>query len=183
MKLIAGLGNPGKKYLNTRHNIGFALLDFIYNEWLKNEGFSEWTENKKFHAEISEGRIGSEKIILAKPTTFMNNSGSCISAIATFHKIKPQDIIIIHDELDLPLGKYKIQSDRSSAGHRGVTSIIQMLGSQNFLRVRAGIAKEDKSKQGATEKFVLNKFNLFEKLKLKSIKEKILDELKNIIAK
>ena len=165
MKLIIGLGNFEKKYFNTRHNIGFAMLDYIFDEYLKAEGFSDWSENKKFQAIISEGNLNGEKIILAKPTTYMNNSGSAVQALISFYKINPKDLIVIHDEIDLSFGNYKIQTDKSSAGHRGIDSIIGRIGTQEFTRVRIGIGKEDRKKQGDTADFVLNRFNLFEKLK------------------
>lgn len=179
MKLIIGLGNPGKKYQNTRHNIGFAAVDFIFEEWLKTEGFTEWKEDKKFQAEISEGNLHGEKIILAKPQTFMNNSGAGAAAMVNFYKIEPQNIIVIHDDLDIAFGEVKVQTDRSSAGHNGIKSIIERLGTQAFTRVRVGIAKAEKQSDSAN--FVLNKFNLFERLKLKTIKNNILEELKKII--
>jgi len=181
MKLIVGLGNPGKKYQNTRHNIGFAALDFIFDKWLKAEGFSDFSENKKFQAEIADGIISSEKIILAKPHTFMNLSGESVSAISSFYKIAPENIIVLHDEIDLKLGDFKIQSGRSSAGHRGVDSIIEKIGTKEFWRVRIGVGKESKELQGDTADFVLNKFNADEKKILKTVKENILTEIKKLL--
>jgi len=179
MRLIFGLGNPGKKYQNTRHNIGFAAIDFIFEEWLKGEGFSAWHEEKKFQAEISEGNLNGEKIILAKPQTFMNNSGACAGALVNFYKVEPENVIVIHDDLDIAFGELKVQTDRSSAGHNGVQSIIDRLGTQAFTRVRVGIAKADRAKQGEAADYVLNKFGLVERLKLKVVKNKILEEIKN----
>ncbi len=181
MKLIVGLGNIGKKYDNTRHNIGFDVLDFVFDNWLKKETFSNWKETKKFQAVISEGNLNGEKIILAKPTTFMNDSGVAVQTLMSFYKITPPDLIIIHDDLDILFANYKIQNDRSAAGHNGIKSIIEKIGTQAFTRIRIGIGKEDKKKQGETVDFVLNKFNLLEKLKIKEIKKKILDELKKLI--
>ena len=116
MRLILGLGNPGKKYQNTRHNIGFAAIDFLFEEWLKGEGFAAWHDDKKFQAEISEGNLNGEKIILAKPQTFMNNSGTGASALVNFYKVEPENIIVVHDDLDIAFGEVKVQTDRSSAG-------------------------------------------------------------------
>ena len=181
MKLIVGLGNIGKKYDNTRHNIGFALLDFIFVNWLQKENFSDWKETKKFQAIISEGNFNGEKIILAKPTTFMNDSGNAVQKIMDFYKIEPKDLLVIHDDLDLLFGNYKIQTDRSAAGHNGVKSIIEKIGTQDFTRIRLGIGKEDKQKQGDTADFVLNRFGLFERLKIKELKEKILEEIKKLV--
>jgi len=180
MKLFVGLGNPESKYDNTRHNIGFAMVDFLYSEWLKKENFDKWGANKKFSAEFTVGTVNNEKIMLVKPLTYMNNSGVAVQTIANFFKLEPKDIYVFHDELDLKLGDYKIQFNKSSAGHNGVASIIEKLGSQEFTRIRIGIAKEDKQKQGKGADYVLNKFTLMERLKIKEVKKKILEEIKKI---
>lgn len=157
MFLIIGLGNPGKEYEKTRHNVGFAVL----NKLIADLELGDWTESKKFHAEIAEGKIGQKKILLLKPQTFMNNSGQAAAAAAKFYKIKSTDIWVIHDDLDLPLGKIKIQRDRSSAGHNGVQSIIDALGTQDFVRWRVGIAPIRQTKKSGAD-FVLSKFSLAE---------------------
>lgn len=181
MRLILGLGNPGKKYQNTRHNIGFAAVDFIFEEWLKAEGFAAWREDKKFQAEISEGNLNGEKIILAKPQTFMNNSGACAAALVNFYKVESANLIVVHDDLDIAFGEIKVQTDRSSAGHNGVQAIIDRLGTQAFTRLRVGIAKAEKEKQGDSAAFVLHKFGIVERLKLKVVKNKVLEEIKKIL--
>lgn len=181
MKLIIGLGNPGKKYQFTRHNIGYSVVEFLRDEWLQAEGFSKWSDNKKFQARISEGNLNGEKIILAKPLNFMNNSGEAVSALMNFYKVGPIDLIVIHDEIDLTLGNYKVQKDKSAAGHNGIKSIIEKIGSQNFTRVRVGVGKENKDKQGDTARFVLNNFGFLEKFKLKDFKYKLLEELKKLL--
>ncbi len=155
MKIIIGLGNPGEKYENTRHNVGFlAISDFR----LKISDFSDWKLNKKLNAEISEGKIDGEKIVLLKPSTFMNNSGQAVAAAARFYKIKPVEILVIHDDIDLPLGKIRIKKDGSSGGHRGVESIIASLGANNFPRLKIGVAPEKRPKNFDAAKFVLKKF-------------------------
>ena len=181
MKLIIGLGNPGKKYQNTRHNVGFLALDYVFKNWLTKQNFSPWKESKKFQAVISEGILNCEKIILAQPQTFMNNSGLSVQVLSSYNKLDANNIIVIHDDLDIEFGKYKIQTNHSSAGHNGVKSIIEHLGTQNFTRVRIGIGRTDKQKQGETVKFVLNKFSLLEKFKLKEVEKNILEELKKIL--
>lgn len=155
MKLVVGLGNPGGKYKNTRHNVGFFAIE---NFKLQMANFSDWKLNKKFSAETSEMKIGREKIILLKPQTFMNNSGRAIAAAAGFYKIKPADILVIHDDIDLPLGKIRIKKDGSSGGHRGVESIIASLGSENFVRLKIGVAPETRPKNFNAANFVLKKF-------------------------
>ena len=136
MKIIIGLGNPGREYEKTRHNIGFMMLDYLKQTW----NFPSFVINKKFDAEISEGTILSEKVILLKPQTFMNLSGIAVRKILDFYKLTPQDIFVIQDELDLPLGKHKIATDSSAAGHNGIKNIIEHLSTQTFTRLRIGIA-------------------------------------------
>lgn len=181
MKLFVGLGNPEKKYLTTRHNVGFSMIDFLYNEWLKKENFDDWGKNKKFSSEMAVGTVNGEKIILSKPLTFMNNSGVAVQALVNYFKISIKNVYVFHDELDLKCGDYKIQFDKSSAGHNGVASIIELLGTQEFTRIRIGIGKEDKQKHGNGADFVLNKFSLIERIKLKDVKKKILQEIKKVV--
>ena len=150
MKLIVGLGNPGIEFNNTRHNIGFEALEIlrVFFELPK------FKLIKKLKAEISKG----ENIVMAKPQTFMNNSGEAVSLIKKYYRIRLSDIIIIHDDIDLTLGKIKISKGSSSAGNKGIESIINKLKSKNFIRIRIGIANELRNKIPA-DKFVLQKFN------------------------
>ncbi|PIR94266.1 aminoacyl-tRNA hydrolase [Candidatus Falkowbacteria bacterium CG10_big_fil_rev_8_21_14_0_10_39_11] len=181
MKLIIGLGNPGIKYQKTRHNIGFLALDHFFDTHRSDYSLSQWSTNKKFSAEISEGFIQQEKIIIAKPNTFMNESGKAVSALSHYYKVAPLNIIIIHDDIDIIFGQYKIQKDVSSAGHNGIKSIIQHLKTQQFHRIRIGVGKSNKNKQGDTAKFVLNQFSLFEKLKLNKFLDQINEELLKLL--
>jgi len=180
MKLIIGLGNPGKKYEKTRHNVGFIILDVLH-EKLKEENISSWELSKKFNAQISGCSFNGEKIILAKPMTFMNDSGMSAQLIANFYKLTPKDIIVIHDDKDLKLEEIKIQTDKNDAGHNGVKSIIQHIGSKNFTRVRIGVASENEKKMSDTAKFVLSKFGMFEKKKLEEVIEKTVEEIIKMI--
>jgi PTH1 family peptidyl-tRNA hydrolase len=156
MKLIVGLGNPGDQYANTRHNIGFSTLDALRKAWR----FPDFAFCKKFNAEISEGHRSQEKILLVKPRTFMNLSGIVVRALTDFYKLSPNDIVLIQDELDLPLGKHKIAADSSSAGHNGVKNIIEHLGTQAFARLRIGIDIPERKETGALDAhdFVLSGF-------------------------
>ena len=156
MKLIIGLGNPGIKYEKTRHNLGSRAI----NQLAQEIGIDNWKEEKKFKALTAQVSFNDQKIILAKPETFMNNSGSSVQAIASYYKIPFKDIIIIHDEIDLPLGEIRIQKSRGSAGHKGVQSIIDYLGTNDFIRIRIGIKAKNKEIENniETEKFVLQKF-------------------------
>jgi PTH1 family peptidyl-tRNA hydrolase len=156
MKLIIGLGNPGPEYKSTRHNVGFRILDEIMIKGLFD--LSEFKPEKKFKSEVATGTFGTEKIILAKPQTFMNKSGLAVKVLKTFYKVKPKEIIVIQDDLDLPIGKIRISTESSSAGHKGIDSIIQNLKTKNFIRIRIGVANELKEIMPA-EKFVLQKFS------------------------
>lgn len=134
MKVIIGLGNPGKKFENTRHNIGFLFLDFLAKEY----GVS-FREEKKFHSEIAEILTENGKMLLVKPTTFMNLSGTAIRSILHFYKLSPEDIVVVHDDVDIKSGTFKTTLSSRSAGNNGVQNIIDALGTQDFFRVRFGI--------------------------------------------
>jgi len=176
MKLIVGLGNPGGQYKNTRHNIGFLALDFLAKEF----GLGCFKLNAKFKAKILEGNINNIKIILAKPQTYMNASGEAIQIIANFYKIETKDIIIIHDELDLPFAKIRVREDGSAAGHNGIKSIMEKLGTDKFIRVRIGV-RNKKTELMPADKFVLSRFSILEKLKLKEIFEEVKIEVEKFI--
>jgi PTH1 family peptidyl-tRNA hydrolase len=176
MKIIIGLGNPGEEYKNTRHNIGFEIMEKIQSDW----NFSQWEFNKKFNAEISKG----DDLLLVKPQTFMNLSGEAVRAILDFYKLTPDDIIVIHDDLDIPVGKYKIATDSSSAGHHGIENIIEKLGTQKFKRIRIGIGEENTDEPSCrlgAHDFVLDRFTDEELEKLKKISEDILNEIEQLI--
>ncbi len=181
MKLIVGLGNPGKTYAKTRHNFGFIVLDALHKK-LQEEGINNWELSKKFNAQVSGLTLNNEKIILAKPMTFMNNSGIAVQLLAHFYKITAGDLLVVHDDKDLKLGEIKIQTDRSSAGHNGVQSIIDHLGTQNFTRIRLGVAPEKESKMKDTADYVLGKFGLFEKKKVDEVIEKAVEEIIKLIS-
>jgi PTH1 family peptidyl-tRNA hydrolase len=132
---IVGLGNPGKEYENTRHNAGRMTLDFFANARL----FLPWQDDRKTRALISSGIIGKEKILLVKPETFMNKSGTSIKPLITSVK-KAEKLIVVHDDIDLPLGTFKIVFGRGSGGHNGVESIIRGIKTKNFIRIRVGVA-------------------------------------------
>lgn len=153
MKLIVGLGNPGIKYKKTRHNIGWRIIEELAHQ-IEAE---QWKMEMRFNAFKTQNIINQEKIILIKPQTFMNSSGLSVKSIIDYYKIPIESILIIHDEIDLPLEEIKIQKKRGSAGHKGVESIIEHLGTNSFNRMRVGI-KSDKQKTMETEKFVLQNF-------------------------
>jgi len=149
MFLIVGLGNPGKKYINTRHNVGFRVVD----ELKKKLSFPDFVFDKKSNSLLSK----KDEVIMVKPNTYMNLSGSTARALSKYYKMAEESQIIIHDDIDLPLGKIRISKDRGSAGHKGVESIIKDLKTKNFIRIRIGILPEN-GKPKKAEEFVLKKF-------------------------
>lgn len=145
MKLIVGLGNPGEKYENTRHNLGFMAVEHFLKNALSAKK-AVWSSSLKLKSDIATIDFGDEKLVLAKPQTYMNNSGMSVGLISKFYKIRPEDVWIVYDELDLPLGKLKIRFGGAAAGHHGVESIMSVLGTDKFWRFRLGIgASHDKS--------------------------------------
>lgn len=167
MILIVGLGNPGEKYIKTRHNIGFRII----NELGRKNNFPDFKFSKRFNAEISKENLNKKRIILAKPKTFMNNSGKAAKSIINYYSLQTKNLFVVHDDIDLPLGKMKISKDRGSAGQKGVQSIINELKTKDFIRFRIGIKPtKQEIKIKNIEKFVLQKFNKDEE---KIIKETI----------
>jgi PTH1 family peptidyl-tRNA hydrolase len=165
MILIVGLGNPGEKYEKTRHNIGFKIVDSLK---LKVNSFSNWEKEKYLELEISKGTINGENVVLVKPQTFMNKSGEAVKKMVLNLKSEILNLIVVHDDIDLPIGKIKISRESGSAGHKGVSSIIDNLGTKDFIRFRVGIQpKKGKPKQ--VENFVIKKFSKDE--------EKILEKI------
>ena len=139
MKLIVGLGNPGIEYQSTPHNLGFEVVDCLANEC------GVEVRNRQGKALTARARIGDETVLLAKPETFMNLSGFSVAELSAKYEIRPEtDLMVLYDELDLPLGTIRIRERGSSAGHNGMKSIIGSLGTQEFLRIRMGIAPEKK---------------------------------------
>jgi len=166
--IIIGLGNPGKKFEGTRHNVGFLVLD----KFMEKNSFPKFELSKKSNALLSENILNSEKIILAKPQTFMNDSGKAVREIL---KNNPtENIVVIHDDVDLPVGKIKIVEERGSAGHKGVESIIENIGNKGLIRIRIGVApqKEIKAKQ-----IVLKKFSKEEKEIINNVNNKTIEAL------
>ena len=150
---IVGLGNPGKKYNNTYHNIGFAVLDVFLAMQDSKQKFSF---SKKHNAEIAELQLGETKIILVKPQTYMNKSGFVAQSVLDFYKLDPiNKLLVVHDDLDLPFGKIRFSRDSGAAGHNGVSSVIQQLGTQNFARLRFGIGNDNDQVMESSEKYVL----------------------------
>ena len=134
IKMVVGLGNPGKEYEQTRHNAGFWFLDELAWKWK-----ASFKEEKKFFGEVARAALPDGDVWLLKPTTFMNRSGQAVAALAQFYKIKPEEILVVHDELDLPEGAVKLKYGGGHGGHNGLRDIIAALGSKEFYRLRLGI--------------------------------------------
>ena len=151
---IVGLGNPGEEYKKTRHNTGFLALE----HFRKNMRLPEWVESAKVVGEMSEGEVGEHDVVLVRPHTFMNKSGSSVKKVVK-SKATAKRLVVVHDDLDLPVGKIKIVFGRGSGGHRGVDSIVRAVGTKDFVRVRIGVAPATptgKLKKPKGEKAVLD---------------------------
>lgn len=160
-QLIVGLGNPEPKYDQTRHNIGFAAIDTLSRAWQIPLG-----ENRKFQGEYGEGMVrGLGKVRLLKPLTYMNRSGQSIQAVTSWYKLPPESVLVIYDDMDLPLGKTRLRLSGSAGGHNGMKSTISHLNTQNFPRLRIGIGKPNdgiNSDQSESISHVLGKFSAAE---------------------
>jgi len=163
MELIVGLGNPGRGYANNRHNIGFMCL----NRFARKHGIR--FDKRQCQARIGSGEVAGNKVVVAKPQTFMNRSGEAVSRLVKKYEVSLDNLIVIHDDLDLPLGKIRVRPRGSAAGHKGIDSIITHLGSEDFVRIRVGIGRPPLA-EGSTETseddvidFVLSDFTLEEK--------------------
>jgi peptidyl-tRNA hydrolase, PTH1 family len=168
-QLIVGLGNPGSKYDQTRHNIGFAAVDVLARTW--QIGLAE---NRKFQGIFGEGRAVTDKMRLLKPTTFMNLSGQSIRAVMDWYKLPAESVLVIYDDMDLPLGKMRLRQSGSAGGHNGVKSAIAHLGTQNFPRLRIGIGSaKDHHPDKEVISHVLGRFSASE--------EKLLPEVLNLV--
>lgn len=172
MRLIIGLGNPDKKYKNTRHNVGFLIVD-----WLRSNIYSNcyWRKNNKFEAVVCGPK--AVNIILAKPQTYVNQSGRAVKKIVDFYKISLDDLYVIHDDLDIPFGKFKIQKGCGPKVHKGIQSIEKSLGGNDFWRIRVGVDNRNPENRIPGEIYVLQDFTKKEQQKLKQTFVKIIKEL------
>jgi peptidyl-tRNA hydrolase, PTH1 family len=190
MKLIVGLGNPGEKYLNTRHNFGFQIVEHFIQDYPGTPAIT-WEHNDKLKSDIAfldwQPKVGQmERVIVAKPQTYMNNSGMAVSLLISFYKIPTEDLWVVYDELDLPVGQMKIRFGGAAAGHHGVESIIEKIGSDKFWRFRMGIGESNhhtgraireegkrhpisKQNVGDAQEFVLGTFSSSERGKAREL--------------
>jgi len=179
--LIVGLGNPGEEYDKTRHNVGRMALE----SFMKKNNFSDWEFNKKINALVSLGKIGKHPVTLVLPETFMNKSGNTVKALQPKpYTLKSNNLVIVHDDLDMPLGTMKIVFNRGTGGHRGVESIVKALKTKEFARMRIGISPKKKLHgEAKINDFILGKFRLAEMEMLKKIFKKINGALEAIVVK
>ncbi len=186
MKLIIGLGNPGAEYDNMRHNVGFEIVDMIS----KIAG-GAYKFDKKTNADIAKADFAGQKVVLAKPQTFINKSGEAARKLKFQYKVKAEDIVVIHDDLDIEFGSYKMSLGKDAGGHRGVQSVIDHLKTNKFWRLRIGTAnrkltsarnqKTLKDRKEAVKHFVLAKFTPAERTELKKVIKKALERLANTL--
>lgn len=153
--LLVGLGNPGKKYDSTRHNIGYKCIDSFVDSFPE---LQNWSIKKDLKSTVTVGQLGDKRVICIKPTTYMNNSGEAVSLVANFYKVESGNIIVVSDELDLDFGTIRTRLGGSSAGHNGIKSITKSLGQENYPRIRIGIGPKKPTAIDAKD-FVLQKFN------------------------
>ncbi len=185
MFYIVGLGNPGEKYMLTRHNVGRAYLE----QFALEADFSSWTKSKHANALYTRGMIAAEAVELLLPETFMNKSGDTVAFVAQKHDAKPEDFIVLQDDVDLAIGEIKISKGRGHGGNNGIKSIIQRLDSKEFVRVRIGIApksfwtgKVRRPKSGAElERFVLQRFTRREQTELEAVYKNVTAAIESLV--
>lgn len=170
MKLICGLGNPGREYERNRHNIGFMVV-----EALLSRARAELNQ-EKFQAKVGQGSLGSERILFLEPQTYMNLSGRSLAEAARFYKVAVEDILVIHDELDLPFGRLQLKAGGGTGGHNGLKSSVQSLGADSFIRLRFGISKpEGPNAKERVAGYVLSNFDDGERRQLEEFIGKAAD--------
>ena len=170
MKLVIGLGNPGTQYEQTRHNVGFRVVDKLAAKlgW-------KWTERRS-RAILASGMLGPEKVVLVKPITYMNNSGEAVNELMHWYKVQPEDILVVYDELDLPIGKIRLKSNGSAAGHHGMESITRYLHTHQFPRLRIGIGRPTNSRMEGSD-HVLGVPAKDERISLETEEERAVDAI------
>ena len=174
LKLIVGIGNPDEQYKDTRHNVGFMMVDYI----AKKAETDGWELNKKLNALTLKSKLDSGSVILAKPQTYVNKTGEAAVKLKNFYKVKPEQILVIQDDLDIPFSNIKISFDKNSGGHKGIESIMRALKTKKFYRLRIGLAttglakarrQTDKKRDEFVMKFVLSKFSPSEHEQIKKL--------------
>ncbi len=171
--LIVGLGNPGSQYARTRHNAGFMVLDRLAEQWR-----AHWTLEKKFKARLARTEREENKLFLCRPETYMNASGEAVGPIAAYYQVPPQNVLVAVDDADLPFGEIRLRPKGSSGGHHGLESIEQHFGTQDFLRLRIGIGRQDPTIRQITG-HVLSQFSTAESELLEKILKRACDQIES----
>lgn len=174
MQLIVGLGNPGPKYAQTRHNVGFLFVD----ELARSKGATFRTE-AKFHGEVCKLHLDGHELWLLKPSTFMNRSGQAVAALARFYKIPPESTLVVHDELDIPVGQLRLKKSGGHGGHNGLRDIISQFGSRDFLRLRIGIDHPGHASE--VSNYVLSKASADDQITIEAAVDEALRALPQIL--
>ena len=177
IRLILGLGNPGKEYERTRHNAGRAAAEYFVKKIVA----GEFEFDKKSNSLIAEGKVGKTKFLIALPETFMNKSGSAAIKLIRQNK-ELKELVVIHDDLDLPLGRFKISYGKSSGGHKGVESVMRALKTKNFVRIRIGVSPKKKPAQKEVVEFIVGKFKPAESEIFKKVIKRISEALEIMAA-
>ncbi|OKY76916.1 MAG: aminoacyl-tRNA hydrolase [Desulfobulbaceae bacterium DB1] len=175
MFLVVGLGNPGEKYFLTRHNVGFLYVDYLAEQLHADFSVSKW------QADVARTTLDNHPLVLVKPQTFMNLSGTAVLAAASFYKIPPEKIIVIHDDLDMPLGRLKIVVNRGAGGHNGIRSLISHIGNKDFVRIKAGIGRPANGQ--AIEGYVLQQMTQAELGDCYQLRDLVFDAVRLIVTK
>jgi len=182
MFIIVGLGNPGEEYTETRHNVGRMMV----NALIKKNKFDELEKDKKYSSLATEGKIGKEKVLVLQPETYMNKSGLALKTLINSKK-KAEQLIVIHDDLDLPLGRFKIMFNRGSGGHKGVESVIRSIKTEAFIRIKVGVSPttpSGKLKKPSSDKvldFIIGEFKKPELETIKKESKKVVDAIEMIV--
>ena len=154
MKVIAGLGNPGAEYANTPHSIGFEVVDALAREI-----GASWKASSSFGGELAAGVLGGMKVVLVKPMTYMNLSGDCVAPVVKYHNAKAaEDLLVVSDDIDLPVGKMRVRKGGSAGGHNGLKSVIERTGTPDFVRLRLGVGRDSRDRANVVG-HVLGKFS------------------------
>lgn len=169
IKIIIGLGNPGKKYEKTRHNVGFAVVENL----LERSEEGHWSNDERFSAQVTKTNITGKQVILAKPQTFMNDSGESVSKLLNYFKLKPEEAIVVADDINLEIGVLRVRKGGSEGGHKGLASIIEKIG-EDFYRLRVGVGFNEKE---PAEKYVLKQITADEQQEIDKAIDKAVDNL------
>lgn len=183
MYIIVGLGNPGKEYMETRHNVGWMML----GSFVEAKRLPSLVQSAKYSAQISAGVVDGNEVLIVLPQTYMNRSGIAVQKALTIEQEKPEHVVVVYDDIDLPLGEIKVSSGRGAGGHNGVQSIIDTLGTKEFVRVRVGIGEKGiipmlrRPRGEALSKYVLGEFTKDERAILDTVDEKVVGALTSIL--